>query len=48
MFDENGLGDHRADAAQTQEPDKSSDYMDEKRDEIANFLIITNPGIAWS
>jgi hypothetical protein len=27
---------------------KSNDYMDEKHNEIAHFLIITNPGIAWS
>jgi hypothetical protein len=48
VFDENGLGDDRTDAARTQKPGKSNDYMDEKHDEIAHFLIITNPGIAWS
>ena len=32
-------------AARIQESGKSSDYMDEKDDEIAHLLIITKPGI---
>ena len=47
VLDENGLGDHRTDAARTQESGKSSDDMDEKDDEITHLLIITKPGIAW-
>jgi hypothetical protein len=46
LLDEYGLGDHRAEAARTQESGKSSDDMDEKDDEIAHLLIVTNPGIA--
>jgi len=46
LFDENGLGEHRTDAARTQESGKSSDDMDEKDDEIGHILIITKPGIA--
>jgi hypothetical protein len=46
MLDENGLGDHEADAARTQEPGKGNDDMDEKDSEIAHLLIITKPGIA--
>jgi hypothetical protein len=48
MLDEYGLGDNGTEAARTQEPGKSGGDMDEKDDEIAHFLIITNPGIAWS
>jgi hypothetical protein len=47
LLDENCLGDNGTDAARTQEPGKSSDDMDEKDDEIAHLLILTNPGIAW-
>jgi hypothetical protein len=43
---ENGLGDHGAEAARSQEPGKSSYDMNEKDDEIAHLLIVTNPGIA--
>jgi hypothetical protein len=46
LLDENGLGDHRAEAARTQESGEGSDEMDEKDDEIAHLLIITKPGIA--
>ena len=53
LFKENGLGDHRADAARTQESGKSSDDMDEKDDEIAHLSILArtaNPrnGVAIS
>jgi hypothetical protein len=47
LFDENGLGNYRTDAARTQEPGKSNDDMDEKEDEIAHLLIITRPGVTW-
>jgi hypothetical protein len=47
LLDENGLGDHRTEAARTQESGKSSDDMDEKDDEIAHLRIITKHGIAW-
>jgi hypothetical protein len=40
MLDENGLGDHRTDAAWTQESGKSSHDMDEKDDEIAHLSIL--------
>jgi hypothetical protein len=40
LLDENGLGDHRADAARTQESGKSSDDMDEKDDEVAHVNIL--------
>jgi len=46
LLDENGLGDHRTDAARIQESGKSSDDTDEKGDEIAHLLIITKHGIA--
>jgi hypothetical protein len=44
---EYGLGDHGAEAARSQESDKSSDAMDEKDDENAHLFILTNPGIVW-
>jgi hypothetical protein len=47
LFDEDGLGDYGTEAARTQESGKSSDDMDEEDDEIAHFLIIAKPGIAW-
>ena len=40
MLDENGLGDHRTDAARTQESGKSSDSMNEKDDELAHLSIL--------
>ena len=40
MLDENGLGDHRTDAAWTEESDKSRHYMDEKDNEISHFSIL--------
>ena len=43
LFDENGLGNYRTDAARTQEPGNSSNDMDEKDEEIAHLLIITKP-----
>ena len=46
LLDENCLGDNGTEAAQTQESGKSGDDVDEKDDEIAHLLIITNPGIA--
>ena len=48
LFDENGLGYYRTDAARAQEPGKRGDDMDENDDEIAYFIIITKPGIACS
>jgi hypothetical protein len=46
VLDEYGLGDHGAEAARSRKPGKSSDDMNEKDDEIAHLLILTNPGIA--
>jgi hypothetical protein len=40
FFDENGLGDHRTDAARTQKPRKRGDHMDEKGDKIAHLGIV--------
>ena len=40
MLDEDGLGDHRTDAARTQESGKSSEGMNEKDDELANLSIL--------
>ena len=40
LLDENGLGDHRTDAARTQESGERSDDMDEKEDEIAHLSIL--------
>jgi hypothetical protein len=40
MFEEHGLGDHRTDAARTQESGRNSDDMDEKGDEIAHLGIL--------
>ena len=40
LLDENGLGDHRTDAARTQESGKSSDGMNEKDDELAHLSIL--------
>ena len=37
---ENGLSDHRTDAARTQESGKSSHDMDEKDDELAHLSIL--------
>jgi len=47
LLDENGFGDYGTEAARTQESDKSSNDMNEEDDEIAHFLIVTKPGIAW-
>jgi hypothetical protein len=47
MFDENGLGDYRADAPRTRKPRKGSDDMDEKDDKIAHLQIIIKPAITW-
>jgi len=46
LLDENCLGDYRTNSTWTGESAKSSDDMDEKDDEIAQLLIVTNPGIA--
>ncbi len=40
LLDKNGLGDHRTDAARTQESGKSSHDMDEKDDEIAHLSML--------
>jgi len=40
LFDENGLGDDRTDAARPQEPGERSDDMNEKDDEIAHLIIL--------
>ena len=40
LLDENGLGDHRTDAARTQESGKSSEGMNEKDDELAHLSIL--------
>ena len=40
LLDENGLSDHRTDAARTQESGKSSHDMDEKDDELAHLSIL--------
>ena len=42
LLDENGLGDHRTEAARTQESGKRSDDMDEKDDEIAHLVSSQN------
>ena len=47
LLDENRLGNYGTDAARIQESGMGSDDMDEKDDEIAHLLIVTNPGIAW-
>jgi len=44
LLDENGLGDHRTDAARTQESGKSSDSMNEKDDEFAHLSILAKNG----
>jgi len=40
LLDQNGLGDHRTDAARTQESEQSSHDMDEKDNEIAHLSIL--------
>jgi hypothetical protein len=40
LLDENGLGDHRTDAARTPESGKSSEGMNEKDDELAHLSIL--------
>jgi len=40
LLDENGLGDHRTEAARPPESGKSSHDMDEKDDEIAHLSIL--------
>jgi len=40
LFDENGLGDDRTDAARTQESGERSDDMKEKDDESAHLNIL--------
>ena len=42
LFDKNGLGDNRAEAARAQKSGESSDDMDEKDDEIAHLSILAN------
>ena len=41
MFNENGLGDHRTDAARPTNSEKRNDDMDEKNDKIAHLVILT-------
>ena len=45
MLDENGLGDHRTDAARTPESGKSNHDMDEKDDEIAHLSMLARTAI---
>jgi len=40
LFYENGLGNHRTDAARTQESGERSDDMDEKDDEIGHLTVL--------
>jgi hypothetical protein len=40
LLDENGLGNHRTDAARTHESGERSDNMDEKDDEISHLSIL--------
>jgi hypothetical protein len=40
LLDKNGIGDHRTDAARTQESGKSRYDMDEKDDKIAYVSIL--------
>jgi len=41
LLDENGLGDYGADAARTQESEKSSEDMDEEDDEVTHLPSVT-------
>jgi hypothetical protein len=45
LFDENGLGDDRTDAARTQEAGERSDDMDEKNEEIGHLSILARTAI---
>ena len=40
LLNENGLGDHRTDAARPQESGNRSNDVDEKDDEIAHFTML--------
>lgn len=47
VFDENGLGDHRTQAAGPQQPGEGGDDMDEKDEEMAHLRSIAKPGFDW-
>ena len=44
VFDENGLGDHRTQAAGPQQPGERGDDMDEKDEEMAHLCSIAKTG----
>jgi hypothetical protein len=48
MLSENGLDDHRTDAARPAKPEKRNDEMDEKNDKIAHIGILARTATAMN
>jgi hypothetical protein len=47
LLDEDRLSHHGTRAAGTKEPGERCDEMNEKNGQIAHFIIVSKPGMAW-